>query len=65
MKITIKLKPRGPRFKRFEFWTKVVKLTKPQGPFSQFTHISIFMNKKDHNIIIKQRLTWRSKRRGT
>ncbi|KAJ0742244.1 hypothetical protein HanPI659440_Chr10g0361941 [Helianthus annuus] len=25
IKITTKLKPHGPRFKRFEFWTKVTK----------------------------------------
>ncbi|MFS7902599.1 hypothetical protein Hanom_Chr01g00013161 [Helianthus anomalus] len=33
MKMAAKLKPQGPRFKRFEFWTKVAKVTKPQGPF--------------------------------
>ncbi|MFS7938421.1 hypothetical protein Hanom_Chr05g00439501 [Helianthus anomalus] len=32
-----KLKPQGPRFKRFKFSTKVAKVTKPQGPFLQFT----------------------------
>ncbi|MFS7899978.1 hypothetical protein Hanom_Chr05g00412661 [Helianthus anomalus] len=37
MKIATKLKPQGPRFKRFEFWTKVEKVTEPQGPFWQFT----------------------------
>ncbi|MFS7940364.1 hypothetical protein Hanom_Chr05g00463601 [Helianthus anomalus] len=37
MKIATKMKPQGPRFKRFEFWTKVAKVTKPHGPFWQFT----------------------------
>ncbi|MFS7954837.1 hypothetical protein Hanom_Chr07g00635321 [Helianthus anomalus] len=32
-----KLKPQGPRCKKFEFWTKVAKVTKPQGPKWQFT----------------------------
>ncbi|MFS7905830.1 hypothetical protein Hanom_Chr01g00052271 [Helianthus anomalus] len=35
--MAIKLKPQGPRCKRFEFWTKVAKVTKPQGPKWQFT----------------------------
>ncbi|MFS7906874.1 hypothetical protein Hanom_Chr01g00064321 [Helianthus anomalus] len=37
--MTIKLKPQGPRCKKFEFWTKVAKVTKPQGPKWQFTPI--------------------------
>ncbi|MFS7902573.1 hypothetical protein Hanom_Chr01g00012891 [Helianthus anomalus] len=37
MKMATKRKPQGPRFKRFAFWTKVAKVTKPQGPFWQFT----------------------------
>ncbi|MFS7911170.1 hypothetical protein Hanom_Chr02g00114891 [Helianthus anomalus] len=28
-----KCKPQGPRFKKFGFWTKVAKMSKPQGPF--------------------------------
>ncbi|KAJ0830277.1 hypothetical protein HanPSC8_Chr15g0653521 [Helianthus annuus] len=35
--MAIKLKPQGPRCKKFEFWTKGAKLTKPQGPKWQFT----------------------------
>ncbi|MFS7910020.1 hypothetical protein Hanom_Chr02g00101381 [Helianthus anomalus] len=41
MKMATKLKPQGPRFKRFKFWTKVAKVTKPQGPFWQFTQVFI------------------------
>ncbi|MFS7911801.1 hypothetical protein Hanom_Chr02g00122351 [Helianthus anomalus] len=41
MKMTTKLKPQGPRYKRFEFCTKVAKVTKAQGPFWQFTLILI------------------------
>ncbi|MFS7900893.1 hypothetical protein Hanom_Chr00s148865g01821341 [Helianthus anomalus] len=37
-----KLKPQGPRCKRFEIWTKVAKLPKPQGPKWQFTLYLIF-----------------------
>ncbi|KAJ0534831.1 hypothetical protein HanIR_Chr09g0424081 [Helianthus annuus] len=37
MKMATKLKPQGPRFERFEFWTNVARLNKPQGPFWQFT----------------------------
>ncbi|MFS7976565.1 hypothetical protein Hanom_Chr10g00893951 [Helianthus anomalus] len=33
-----KCKPQGPRFKKFEIWTKMAKLPKPQGPKWQFTH---------------------------
>ncbi|MFS7928728.1 hypothetical protein Hanom_Chr04g00324161 [Helianthus anomalus] len=35
--MAIKLKPHGPRCKRFQIWTKVAKLPKPQGPKWQFT----------------------------
>ncbi|MFS7914617.1 hypothetical protein Hanom_Chr02g00155531 [Helianthus anomalus] len=40
--MAVKLKPQGPRCKRFEFWTKVAKVTKPQGPKWQFANISMF-----------------------
>ncbi|MFS7902689.1 hypothetical protein Hanom_Chr01g00014161 [Helianthus anomalus] len=39
------MKPQGPRCKRFEIWTKVTKLTKPQGlkwQFTLFLKISIY-----------------------
>ncbi|MFS7936753.1 hypothetical protein Hanom_Chr05g00419461 [Helianthus anomalus] len=36
-KMTIKLKPQGPKCKKFEIWTKMAKLLKPQGPKWQFT----------------------------
>ncbi|MFS7927182.1 hypothetical protein Hanom_Chr04g00305961 [Helianthus anomalus] len=39
------MKPHGPRCKRFEFWTKVPKLTKPQGPKWQFTLKNIILLK--------------------
>ena len=32
-----KVKPQGPRFKKFEIWTKMAKGPKPQGPKWQFT----------------------------
>ncbi|MFS7977038.1 hypothetical protein Hanom_Chr10g00899511 [Helianthus anomalus] len=52
MKMTTKLKPQGPRFKKFEFWTKVAKVTKPQGPFWQFTlQIIVFCLFKSINIV--------------
>ncbi|MFS7945086.1 hypothetical protein Hanom_Chr06g00519841 [Helianthus anomalus] len=35
--MTTKLKQQGPKFKRFKFWTKVAKVTKPHGPLWQFT----------------------------
>ncbi|MFS7903276.1 hypothetical protein Hanom_Chr01g00022151 [Helianthus anomalus] len=35
--MAIKLKPQGPRFKKFEIWTKMAKVPKPQGPKWQFT----------------------------
>ncbi|MFS7995122.1 hypothetical protein Hanom_Chr12g01114331 [Helianthus anomalus] len=34
-----KTKPQGPRFKKFEIWTKMAKVPKPQGPKWQFTHL--------------------------
>ncbi|MFS8023324.1 hypothetical protein Hanom_Chr16g01450121 [Helianthus anomalus] len=41
--MAIKLKPHGPKCKKFEFWTKMAKVIKPQGPKWQFTLI-IIMN---------------------
>ncbi|MFS7953190.1 hypothetical protein Hanom_Chr07g00615651 [Helianthus anomalus] len=35
--MTTKCKPQGPRCNKFEIWTKVAKLAKPQGPKWQFT----------------------------
>ncbi|MFS7994950.1 hypothetical protein Hanom_Chr12g01112181 [Helianthus anomalus] len=35
--MAIKLKPQGPRFKKIEIWTKMAKVSKPQGPKWQFT----------------------------
>ncbi|MFS7916656.1 hypothetical protein Hanom_Chr03g00179881 [Helianthus anomalus] len=32
-----KCKPQGPECNKFEIWTKVAKLAKPQGPKWQFT----------------------------
>ncbi|MFS7910844.1 hypothetical protein Hanom_Chr02g00110971 [Helianthus anomalus] len=32
-----KCKPQGPRCKKFEIWTKVAKVPKPQRPKWQFT----------------------------
>ena len=32
-----KCKPQGPGCNKFEIWTKVAKLAKPQGPKWQFT----------------------------
>ncbi|MFS7921643.1 hypothetical protein Hanom_Chr03g00239411 [Helianthus anomalus] len=32
-----KTKPQGPRCKKFEIWTKMAKVSKPQGPKWQFT----------------------------
>ncbi|MFS7984334.1 putative glycosyl transferase, family 31 [Helianthus anomalus] len=40
--MAIKLKPQGPDCKKFEIWTKVAKLPKPQGPKWQFTLLCIF-----------------------
>ncbi|MFS8030563.1 hypothetical protein Hanom_Chr17g01535481 [Helianthus anomalus] len=31
--MAIKCKPQGPRCKKFGFWTKVAKVSKPQRPF--------------------------------
>ncbi|MFS7964886.1 hypothetical protein Hanom_Chr08g00755631 [Helianthus anomalus] len=39
-KMTIKVKPQGPRFKKFEICTKMTKLPKSQGPKWQFTLIN-------------------------
>ncbi|MFS7954466.1 hypothetical protein Hanom_Chr07g00630841 [Helianthus anomalus] len=36
-----KCKPQGPRCKKFEIWTKMTKMPKPQGPKWQFTLESI------------------------
>ncbi|MFS8023686.1 hypothetical protein Hanom_Chr16g01454371 [Helianthus anomalus] len=47
MIMATKLKPQGPRFKSFEIWTKVAKVTKPQGPFWQFT-IYIYTHTHTH-----------------
>ncbi|MFS7949466.1 hypothetical protein Hanom_Chr06g00571871 [Helianthus anomalus] len=41
--MAIKLKPQGPRCKKFEFWNKVAKLTKPQGPKWQFTLLRVLL----------------------
>ncbi|MFS8005704.1 hypothetical protein Hanom_Chr13g01240501 [Helianthus anomalus] len=41
-----KTKPQGPRFKKFEIWTKMTKVPKPQGPKWQFTQIYIIFVKK-------------------
>ncbi|MFS7911220.1 hypothetical protein Hanom_Chr02g00115531 [Helianthus anomalus] len=35
--MAIKCKPQGPRCKKFEIWTKMAKVPKPQGPKWQFT----------------------------
>ncbi|MFS7919621.1 hypothetical protein Hanom_Chr03g00214851 [Helianthus anomalus] len=35
--MAIKVKPQGPRFKKFEIWTIMAKVPKPQGPKWQFT----------------------------
>ncbi|MFS8024519.1 hypothetical protein Hanom_Chr16g01464211 [Helianthus anomalus] len=35
-----KCKPQGPRCKKFEIWTKMAKVPKPQGPKWQFTQNS-------------------------
>ncbi|MFS7889332.1 hypothetical protein Hanom_Chr00s000003g01605721 [Helianthus anomalus] len=35
--MAIKMKPQGRRFKKFEIWTKMAKVSKPQGPKWQFT----------------------------
>ncbi|MFS7915407.1 hypothetical protein Hanom_Chr02g00164971 [Helianthus anomalus] len=36
-KMTIKVKPQGPRFKKIKIWTKMTKVPKPQGPKWKFT----------------------------
>ncbi|KAJ0575171.1 hypothetical protein HanRHA438_Chr05g0204051 [Helianthus annuus] len=45
--MAIKLKPQGPKCKRFEFCTKMAKVTKPQKPKWQFTPC-FFYNYRDH-----------------
>ncbi|KAJ0492949.1 hypothetical protein HanIR_Chr12g0580591 [Helianthus annuus] len=48
-----KMKPQGPRFKKFEIWTKMAKVPKPQGPKWQFTLVLNNMNNifnRTHNI---------------
>ncbi|MFS7955016.1 hypothetical protein Hanom_Chr07g00637471 [Helianthus anomalus] len=49
-----KCKPQGPRCNKFEIWTKVAKLAKPQGPKRQFTHLIIY------NVILKVSTKFRS-----
>ncbi|MFS8034352.1 hypothetical protein Hanom_Chr17g01580161 [Helianthus anomalus] len=39
--MTTKCKPPGPRFKKFEIWTKMAKQPKPRGPKWQFTLVII------------------------
>ncbi|MFS7997668.1 hypothetical protein Hanom_Chr12g01144531 [Helianthus anomalus] len=43
-----KCKPQGPRCKKFEIWTKMAKVPKPQGPKWQFTlkQYNSFLKKK-------------------
>ncbi|MFS7948088.1 hypothetical protein Hanom_Chr06g00555861 [Helianthus anomalus] len=38
-----KCKPQGPRCNKFEIWTKMAKLPKPQGPKWQFTLLIIIV----------------------
>ncbi|MFS7902986.1 hypothetical protein Hanom_Chr01g00018311 [Helianthus anomalus] len=42
-----KVKLQGPRFKKFEIWTKMAKVPKPQGPKWQFTLFNIYNPKLD------------------
>ncbi|MFS7972211.1 hypothetical protein Hanom_Chr09g00842021 [Helianthus anomalus] len=42
--MAIKVKPQGPRFKKFEIWTKMAKVPKPQGPKWQFTHLFMLIS---------------------
>ncbi|KAJ0578988.1 hypothetical protein HanIR_Chr05g0253941 [Helianthus annuus] len=46
-----KVKPQGPRFKKFEIWTKMAKVPKPQGPKWQFTLILIYLCLKKKEMI--------------
>ncbi|MFS7931286.1 hypothetical protein Hanom_Chr04g00354191 [Helianthus anomalus] len=39
-----KYKPQGPRCKKFEIWTKMAKVPKPQGPKWQFTLFSLTLS---------------------
>ncbi|MFS7985192.1 hypothetical protein Hanom_Chr11g00995651 [Helianthus anomalus] len=40
--MTIKVKPQGTRFKKFQIWTKMTNVSKPQGPKWQFTLSKIY-----------------------
>ncbi|KAJ0645968.1 hypothetical protein HanOQP8_Chr16g0629861 [Helianthus annuus] len=53
-----KCKPQGPRCKKFEIWTKMAKVPKPQGPKWQFTQL---IKKKWHWAAIR---TQEKKRRN-
>ncbi|MFS7946553.1 hypothetical protein Hanom_Chr06g00537691 [Helianthus anomalus] len=44
--MTIKVKPQGPKFKKFEIWTKMAKVPKPHGSKWQFTHLGNMIDKK-------------------
>ncbi|KAJ0718604.1 putative isomerase [Helianthus annuus] len=59
--MAIKLKPQGPRCKRFEFWTKVAKVTKPQGPKWQFTHyiLTLFVYVRIGTELVYHRRPWK------
>ncbi|MFS7901946.1 hypothetical protein Hanom_Chr01g00005561 [Helianthus anomalus] len=52
--MAIKTKPQGPRFKKFEIWTKMAKVPKPQGPKWQFT-LNIITNNITVNYLKKIR----------
>ncbi|KAJ0512052.1 hypothetical protein HanIR_Chr11g0558911 [Helianthus annuus] len=49
MTMAKKLKPQGPEFKKFEFWTKV---TKPQGHFDSLLYI-VFLRIQTANMFAK------------
>ncbi|MFS8025299.1 hypothetical protein Hanom_Chr16g01473351 [Helianthus anomalus] len=55
--MAIKVKPQGPRFKKFEIWTKMAKVSKPQGPKWQFTLILITLVNSFRDIDIGYKLT--------
>ncbi|MFS7956591.1 hypothetical protein Hanom_Chr07g00656391 [Helianthus anomalus] len=42
--MTIKVKPQGLKYKMFQIYTKVIKITKPQRPKWQFTLHTITLN---------------------
>ncbi|MFS7988327.1 hypothetical protein Hanom_Chr11g01033451 [Helianthus anomalus] len=46
-----KCKPQGPKFKNFGFWTKVVKVSKPQGPFWLLTLFFFFVNNSENCVL--------------